>query len=113
MIFVLIVCMYILLGAIMETLAMMVVTIPIILPIVEMAGFDLIWFGVLIVLVVEMALISPPVGMNCFVLKSVSDDLNLAEIFKGALIFITPILILVLLIYLIPDIALYLPNTMR
>ncbi|MFJ8234210.1 TRAP transporter large permease [Ureibacillus sp. NPDC094379] len=113
MIFVLIVLMFIVLGAFMDSLAMMVVTIPILMPVLEMAGFDLVWFGVIIVLVVEMALISPPVGMNCFVLKGVSDDLELVDIFKGAMIFMIPILVLIALIYIFPEIALFLPNTMR
>ncbi|WP_404332196.1 TRAP transporter large permease [Mesobacillus maritimus] len=113
MIFILIVLMYILLGAVMDTLAMMVVTIPIILPLLERLGFDLIWFGVIIVLVIELALISPPIGMNCFVLNGVAKDLKLGEIFKGALIFIAPILVLITLIYIFPDIALFLPNTMQ
>jgi C4-dicarboxylate transporter, DctM subunit len=113
MIFILIIIMYIVLGALMDTLAMMVVTIPILMPVLQMAGFDLVWFGVVIVLVVEMALISPPVGMNCFVLKGVSEDLELVDIFKGALIFMIPILLLIVLVYIFPEIALYLPNTMR
>lgn len=112
LIFLLIVIMYIALGAVMDTFAMIVVTIPIVLPLVEALGFDLIWFGVIIILVVEMALISPPIGMNCFVLKGVVDDLELSDIFKGALRFMIPILVLILLLYFFPNIALYLPNRM-
>lgn len=111
-IFFLIVLMYIALGAVMDTFAMIVVTIPIVLPLVQALGFDLIWFGVIIVLVVEMALISPPIGMNCFVLKGVVDDLELSDIFKGALRFMIPILALIVLLYFFPDIALFLPNRM-
>lgn len=110
MIFLLIVVMYLILGAIMDTLAMIVVTMPLILPIVQQLGFDLIWFGVIITLLVEMALISPPVGMNCFVLKGVVDDLDLKSIFKGAFIFMIPILSLIGLLYVFPEIALFLPN---
>ncbi|MDR7079766.1 tripartite ATP-independent transporter DctM subunit [Neobacillus niacini] len=110
MIFILIVCMYIILGALMDTIAMLVVTVPIILPIVDMLGFDLIWFGVIIVLLIEMALITPPVGMNCFVLNGVTDQLTLSEIFKGALLFVIPILVLIILIYIFPEIALFIPN---
>ncbi|WP_298834316.1 TRAP transporter large permease [uncultured Planococcus sp.] len=112
MIFVLIICLFILLGAIMDSLAMMVVTIPILMPILEILNFDLIWFGVMIVLVVEIALISPPIGMNVFVLKGVTKDLEIVDIFKGATIFIVPILAVVILLYIFPDIALFLPNTM-
>lgn len=113
MIFVLIVIMYIILGAVMDTMAMIVVTIPLILPILEMHNFDLIWFGVIIVLLVEMALISPPIGMNCFVLNGVVKELELTDIFKGTLIFIIPILILIFLLYVFPEIAVFLPNAVR
>lgn len=113
MLFIIIVVMYIILGAIMDTLSMIVVTIPIILPLIEAVGFDLIWFGVIIVLVVEMGLISPPVGMNCFVLNGVVKELELTEIFKGALIFMIPILALIALLYLFPEIALYIPYSVK
>lgn len=96
----------------MDTLAMMVVTIPILLPVLEMLGFDLVWFGIIIVLVIEMALITPPVGMNCFVLKGVVDELDLTDIFKGAFLFVVPIILVITLVYIFPEIALFLPNTM-
>ncbi|WP_077213229.1 TRAP transporter large permease [Bacillus dakarensis] len=110
--FALIILIYVLLGAVMDSLAMIVVTIPIILPIINALGFDLIWFGVIIVIVVEMALISPPVGMNCFVLNGVAPELKLETIFKGAIRFVAPILILIALLYVFPEIALYLPSKM-
>ncbi len=113
MFFLIIVIMYIILGAFMDTLSMIVVTIPIILPLVEAVGFDLIWFGVIIVLVVEMGLISPPVGMNCFVLNGVVKELPLTQIFKGAFLFIIPILALVTLLYIFPEIALFIPNSVK
>lgn len=97
----------------MDTMAMIVVTIPLILPILEMHNFDLIWFGVIMVLLVEMALISPPIGMNCFVLNGVVKELDLISIFKGTLIFIIPIIGLIGLLYSFPDIALLLPNAVR
>jgi C4-dicarboxylate transporter, DctM subunit len=113
MIFILIILMYMVLGCVMDSLSMVVVTIPIILPLVEALGFDLIWFGVIIVLVVEMALITPPVGMNCYVLNGVVKELGLIEIFKGAFIFVIPILVLITLLYIFPDIALYLPYNVK
>lgn len=113
MIFILIVIMYIILGAVMDTMAMIVVTIPLILPILEMHQFDLIWFGVIMVLLVEMALISPPIGMNCFVLNGVVKELDLVSIFKGTLIFMVPIIILIALLYAFPEIAVFLPNAVR
>lgn len=107
-----IVVLYVLLGAVMDSLAMIVVTIPIILPVIQALGYDLIWFGVLIVIVVEMALISPPVGMNCFVLNGVAPQLRLEEIFKGALWFMIPLLVMITLLIAFPEIALFLPNRM-
>lgn len=107
-----IVVLYVLLGAVMDSLAMIVVTIPIILPVIQALGYDLIWFGVLIVIVVEMALISPPVGMNCFVLNGVAPQLRLEEIFKGVLWFMIPLLVMITLLIAFPEIALFLPNRM-
>ncbi|WP_284035537.1 TRAP transporter large permease [Neobacillus sp. 114] len=110
--FAIIVIMYIILGAIMDALAMVVITIPIILPLIHGMGMDLIWFGVIIVLLIELAMITPPVGMNCFVLKGAAPELSLEEIFKGALLFTVPILVLIVILYLFPDIAIYLPSKM-
>lgn len=112
MIFLLIIIMYIILGALMDSLSMIVITIPILLPIVQALGFDLVWFGIIVVLVVEMGLITPPVGMNCFVLNGVAPELKIEQIFKGAMRFVVPILVLVGLLYAFPDIALFLPNMM-
>lgn len=106
----LVILMYLVLGCVMESLAMVVVTIPIVLPIIQALGYDLIWFGVIIVLVVEIALISPPVGMNLFVLKGVVPELRLTDIYKGALLFIIPILVLIAILIAFPEIVLFLPN---
>lgn len=111
-IFAIIIVLYIFLGAVMDSMAMVVITIPIILPIINALGFDLIWFGVVIVILIEMALISPPVGMNCFVLNGVAPELKLETIFKGAFSFIIPILVLIVILYVFPQIVLYLPNAM-
>lgn len=111
--FILMIVMYLILGAIMDTLAMVVVTIPILLPTLIAYDFNLIWFGVIVVLLVEVALISPPVGMNCFVLRGVVKDLDLGSIFKGAIIFVIPILSLIFLLYAFPDIVTFLPNYIK
>lgn len=104
--------MYVFLGAIMDALAMVVITIPIFLPTLKALGFDLIWFGVIVVVMIEMALISPPVGMGCFILKGVNPNLSMGSIYKGALLFILPILVLLGLLIVFPDIALLLPRMM-
>ena len=104
--------MYLVLGCLMDAMAMIILTVPIIFPLVTALGFDPIWFGVIIVMTVELGLIHPPVGMNVFVIKSVVQDVSFAAIFKGVLPFIaTDILRLVILIAF-PIIALWLPNQM-
>lgn len=109
-IFMIIVIMYIILGAFMDSMAAMLVTFPIVLPIMETLGYDLIWFGVVMCLLMEIALISPPIGMGLFVLDGVSPELGISKIYKGALIFIIPILVLITLIYIFPEIVLLLPS---
>jgi len=106
----LIMVMYLVLGCLMDAMAMIILTVPIIFPVVTQLGFDPIWFGVIIVMTVELGLIHPPVGMNVFVIKSVIPDVTFSSIFKGVLPFIaTDILRLVILIAF-PVIALWLPS---
>src|SRR3954470_11767232 len=106
----LIMVMYIILGCLMDAMAMIILTVPIIFPVITELGFDPIWFGVIIVMTVELGLIHPPVGMNVFVIKSVIPDVTFSSIFKGVLPFIaTDILRLVILIAF-PIIALWLPS---
>jgi len=106
----LIMLMYLVLGCLMDAMAMIILTVPIIFPLITQLGFDPVWFGVIIVMTVELGLIHPPVGMNVFVIKSVVQDVTFSSIFKGVLPFIaTDILRLVILIAF-PVIALWLPN---
>jgi len=108
----LIMLMYLVLGCLMDAMAMIILTVPIIFPVVTQLGFDPVWFGVIIVMTVELGLIHPPVGMNVFVIKSVVQDVTFSSIFKGVLPFIaTDILRLVILISF-PAIALWLPSRM-
>ena len=105
--------MYLVLGCLMDALAMIILTVPIIFPVIQHLGFDPIWFGVIIVMTVELGLIHPPVGMNVFVIKSVVPEVSFLTIFSGVLPFIaTDILRLVILIAF-PIIATYLPNHMH
>lgn len=104
--------MYLILGSVMDAMAMILLTVPIVFPIIMTLGFDPIWFGIIIVVAVELGMIHPPVGMNVFVIKSVVKDVNLTTIFKGVLPFVvTDILRLVILIAF-PVIATYLPSQM-
>jgi C4-dicarboxylate transporter DctM subunit len=107
-----IILMYIVLGCFMEGLAIMVLTIPIIYPMVLDMGFDPIWFGVMITLVMEMSLITPPVGINVFIISGISKDVPMYTIFRGILPFWFAILACIIILMIFPQIALFLPNTM-
>jgi len=108
----LIMLMYLVLGCLMDAMAMIILTVPIIFPVIKALGFDPVWFGVIIVMTVELGLIHPPVGMNVFVIKSVVKDVNFATIFKGVLPFIATDLIRLAILIAFPIIALYLPTRM-
>jgi tripartite ATP-independent transporter DctM subunit len=109
---VLIMLMYLVLGCLMDALAMIILTIPIIFPVIKQLGFDPIWFGVIIVMTVELGLIHPPVGMNMFVIKSVIEDVKISTIFRGVLPFIVTDLARLVLLISFPILATYLPSRM-
>lgn len=109
---VIILCGYIVLGMFLEGLAMLVLTVPIIFPMIEAMGLDPIWFGVVMVIVLEMGLISPPVGVNVFMVKSIADDVSLQTIFWGILPFWVAMIVCLIILVAFPDIALFLPNAM-
>lgn len=104
---------YIILGMFFDGLAMLVVTLPVIYPIVTQLGFDPIWFGVVVVIVIEMGLITPPVGINVFVVKGVAADVPMSTIFKGVFPFWLAMAFCLVLLTLVPDLALYLPAQMQ
>jgi C4-dicarboxylate transporter, DctM subunit len=108
----LIMLMYLMLGCLMDALAMVILTVPIMFPVILSLGFDPIWFGVIIVMTVELGLIHPPVGMIVFVIKSVVHDVDFLTIFKGVLPFIVTDLIRLTILIAFPMIALYLPSRM-
>jgi len=108
----LIMVMYLILGCLMDAMAMIILTVPIIFPVVTSLGFDPIWFGVIIVMTVELGLIHPPVGMNVFVIKSVVGDISFATIFKGVIPFVITDIIRLIILIIFPAIALYLPGLM-
>lgn len=103
---------YLVLGCFLEGLSMLVLTMPIFFPLATSLGFDPIWFGVVVVITLEMGLISPPVGVNVFIVKSVAPEVPLKEIFAGVAPFWFAMLALVLLLMLFPGLALMLPDTM-
>ena len=108
-----IVFIYILLGAFLDTMAMIILSIPIFFPIVSNLGFDPIWFGVLVVVVVELALITPPMGINVFVIKGLAKDTPLSEIFLGVWPFCVALVLLIVLIIAFPSIVTFLPELAR
>jgi C4-dicarboxylate transporter DctM subunit len=104
---------YVLLGTAMEELSMVLLTIPVFLPVILQLGFDPVWFGVLIVVVVEIGLISPPVGMNLFVLKTLLPNVHQNTVFRGVLPFMLADVVRMALLIAFPAISLYLPSLMR
>jgi C4-dicarboxylate transporter, DctM subunit len=103
---------YLVLGMFMETLTMMVATVPIITPVIIAQGFDPVWFGVLIMLLVETAMITPPVGINLYVVQGVRGRGQLHDVMFGAAPFVVTLLVMIALLVLIPAIALLLPEAL-
>jgi TRAP-type C4-dicarboxylate transport system permease large subunit len=103
---------FMVLGTFLEGFAILVLAVPLVQPILEALGVDMIWFGVLMVIVLEMALISPPVGINVFVVKGIAPNVPLGTIFRGIWPFWLAMAAVVFLIILVPNIALLLPTTM-
>lgn len=103
---------YIILGTVMEELTMVLLTIPLFFPIVVQLGFDPVWFGVLIVMVIQIGLISPPVGMNLFVLNTLLPKVGLGTIFRGCWPFVVMQVVTLAILLFFPSISLYLPSLM-
>ncbi len=106
----LIMLMYLVLGCLMDAMAMIILTVPIIYPVIIQLGFDPIWFGIIIVMTVELGLIHPPVGMNVFVIKSVVKEVSFLTIFKGVIPFVITDILRLMILIAFPIIALWLPN---
>ena len=105
-----IVVFYLVLGCFMETLSMMITTIPIVAPIMIALGFDPIWLGIAIIILVEVALITPPVGLNLFVVQSLRKSGSMNDVMVGSLPFVIMLLAMVGLLAIFPDLALWLPR---
>ena len=104
---------YIVLGFFIETLSLMVVTIPIVVPLVVAQGFDPIWFGILMIVLIEMALITPPVGLNLYVVQGARRSGTMSEVMLGAIPYVLTMLVMVGLLILFPQIALFLPEAVQ
>ncbi len=101
---------YVVLGMFMETLSMMVATVPIITPVIVSLGFDPVWFGVIIILLIETAMITPPVGINLFVVQGVRARGPIHDVMIGAAPFVITLVVMITLLILFPDIAMWLPR---
>ncbi len=103
----------VLLGMVFESIGILLIIIPVFLPSLEVAGIDMIWFGIVVIIVVELGLITPPIGINVFTVKSVIPDVDLGKIYAGVVPFVIADLVVLVLIFLIPGIAILLPSLMR
>lgn len=101
---------YLILGAVMDELAMILLTVPIVFPAMMHLGFDPVWFGVIVVMAVTLGMICPPVGMNVFVINSIARDVPLGKIYKGTMPFIAVDLIRLVILCAFPAISLWLPG---
>ncbi|MGF1529468.1 MAG: TRAP transporter large permease [Candidatus Competibacterales bacterium] len=105
----LVVCLYIVLGFFIETLSLMVITIPVVAPVMVNLGFDPVWFGILLIVLIEMALITPPVGLNLYVVQGVRQRGALSDVMVGAIPYVILMLVMVGLLVVFPNLALGLP----
>ncbi|UCD78818.1 MAG: TRAP transporter large permease [Desulfobacterales bacterium] len=104
--------MFLLLGAVLDTFGMLILTLPLVFPICRNLGFDPVWFGIYMTVMMEIAMLTPPIGLNVFVMQRVAPEVPLVEIFRGVLPFVVVCLLLVVLIVALPQLALWLPSTM-
>ncbi|HKK36521.1 MAG TPA: TRAP transporter large permease, partial [Paracoccaceae bacterium] len=103
---------YVALGCVFESLSMLLLTVPIFFPLVVSLGFDPVWFGIVVVVVVEISLITPPVGLNVFILKGVVGDVSTGTIFRGVTPFWAADILRLAILVLVPGLVMFLPNTM-
>ena len=101
---------YVILGCFMETLSMMVTTLPVITPVMVAAGFDPVWFGIVVIILIEMALITPPVGLNLYVIQGIRTNGSVSDVIIGSSPFVVTMFLMIGLLALFPEIALMLPS---
>jgi C4-dicarboxylate transporter, DctM subunit len=106
----LLVVFYVALGCFLEGIGMVLITVPVLLPLVVANGFDPVWFGVLLVIVVEIGLVTPPLGMNIFVIRAQAPDIGLPEMFRGVVPFLIAPFALIAVLLAFPQVALWLPG---
>ncbi|MGC1693650.1 MAG: TRAP transporter large permease [Pseudolabrys sp.] len=103
---------YIVFGCFLEAIGMLLITIPVFLPLIKQFGYDPVWFGIIVVIVVEVGLIHPPMGLNLFVIQANAPDLKIAALYRGIVPFLFAPLILIIFMFLFPQLALWLPKVL-
>mgnify|MGYP001279916937 CR=1 FL=1 len=111
--FLALVVLYIVLGCVVDGISMIYMTLPVLLPVVKTFGFDLVWFGVILTILIELGQITPPVGLNLFTIHAISGGHKFSEVATGSAPYVGLMLLMILLLCLWPEIALWLPTTMR
>jgi len=101
---------YLVLGTALESAAILLITTPIVAPVVQHLGYDLIWWGIVMVVVVEAGIISPPYGLNMFIIQSMQPDISLADVFRGVMPFFFATLLVIALLITFPSLVLWLPS---
>ncbi len=107
---VVIICLNLVLGCFLEGIGMVLITVPVILPVITDYGYDPLWFGIIVVIVVELGLITPPVGMNIFIIQAQTPDVRLGQLYRGVVPFLVAPIVLIILLFGFPQIALWLPD---
>jgi len=108
-----IILLYLLLGMVLDGIGMMMLTLPVVYPAIVGLGYDPIWFGVLLVKLIEVGVVTPPVGLNCYVVNGIRPDIPLHTVFKGVAPFLVGEIVIIAIIVLFPDLILFLPNMVR
>jgi TRAP-type C4-dicarboxylate transport system permease large subunit len=103
---------YLILGCFLDSISMILITVPVFLPLILQLGYDPVWFGIMIVVVVEVGLITPPVGMNIFVIRAQLPDIALSKVYSGIVPFLAADAVLIIALLVLPGLALWLPSVL-
>jgi C4-dicarboxylate transporter, DctM subunit len=107
------VVLYLVLGCFVDGISMIYMTLPVLIPVIKAFGFDLIWFGIILTILIELGQITPPVGLNLFTIHAISGGRSFSDVVKGSLPYCFLMLLVILLLCFFPQIALWLPTTIR
>jgi C4-dicarboxylate transporter DctM subunit len=103
---------YIALGCVMESITVMLISVPVVVPLMVSLGYDLVWWGIVTVVIVEIGVLTPPIGINCFMIRSLAPDISLATIFRGVMPFVASSILKLVILVLFPILTLWLPQHM-